>query len=129
LLTGGKYVLNKKTLIAHIAILTILMTALTMAVPAADKIKGKVSVTVAESFFAAGNEVKSGDYQVKWESSGTDATATFVAREKTAATLQGKIVKLEKNSAYDTLLTNKDSSGRTVVKELLLGGKSFKIVF
>jgi hypothetical protein len=122
-------VLNKKTLIAHIAILTILMTALAIAGPAADKTKGKILLTVAETFFAAGNEVKSGEYEVKWESSGTDATTTFVAREKIAATIQGKIVQLEKKSEYDTLLTTKDSSGRTAVKELLLSGKPFKIVF
>jgi len=122
-------VFNKKGFAARLAILIALMTALTMTVPAADKSKGKATVTLAESLLVAGNEVKSGLYDVKWESSGAEATVKFIASEKIAATFQGKVVKLEKNSAYDTLITSKDSSGQAAVKELFLGGKSFKIVF
>jgi hypothetical protein len=105
------------------------MAVQTMAVPAADKNKGKATVSVVTSLLVAGNEVKSGPYDVKWESSGAEATVTFLADEKIAVTIQGKVVKLEKDSAHNALITNTDSSGHAVIKELLLGGKSFKIVF
>lgn len=121
---------NKKSFIAYIAILICLTTALTMALSAADKpVKGKAMIGVTESFFIASNEYKPGQYQVKWESTGSDAVVTFVVDEKTDVKIQGKVVTLEKQSAYDTLLTDKDPSGHTAIKGLLIGGKPFKIVF
>jgi hypothetical protein len=110
-------------------VLLILCVAAPAAAVAKGSDHGSVKVTVANNVFAAGTEIKSGQYDVQWESSTSEATVTFILKGKTAARVQGKIVEVENKPEYNTIQTAKDSSGRESLKTLLLGGKNFKIVF
>ncbi len=90
---------------------------------------GSAKFTFSSTLFVAGNEIKSGQYDVKWESSNSEATVTFTIKGQVAAKAQGKIVEVDKKYDYDSFLTGKDSSGRVVIKELHFGGKTIRIVF
>jgi hypothetical protein len=109
-------------------LLILCVAALTAAV-AKGSDHGSVKVTVANNVFAAGTEIKSGQYDIMWESNASEATVTFILKGKTTAKVQGKIVEVENKPEYNTIQTAKDSSGRESLKILLLGGKNFKIVF
>ncbi len=109
--------------------LLILWVAAPAAAAAKGSDHGSANVTVLNDVFAAGNEIKAGEYNVKWEANASEATVTFILKGKAAAKVQGKIVEMENKTVYDTIQTAKDSSGRESLKTLLLGGKKFKIVF
>jgi hypothetical protein len=90
---------------------------------------GSGKVTAPNTFFVAGNEFKSGQYDVNWKSSSSDAAVILRSAGKTPVRVPGGIVKVENKCENDTALTEKDSSGRHVLKSLQFRGKRIKIVF
>jgi hypothetical protein len=99
------------------------------AVPTIALANGSAKFTIPNTLFIAGNEVKPGEYDIKWESSSPEATVTFITKEKVVAKAQGKIVEGDKRFDFDTFLIGKDSAGRMTIKELQFSGKKFRIVF
>jgi hypothetical protein len=119
---------NSKNLMMLFVLVIFLAAGPTLAL-ADESDHGSAKVTVVNTVFVAGNEIKSGEYDIKWEAGSSEATVTFMARGKTPVKLQGKIVKAEVKSYHNTLLIGKDPSGRQALKALQLGGKLFRIVF
>jgi hypothetical protein len=84
---------------------------------------------VSETVYAAGIEIRSGEYAVTWESNSPKAIVSFAVDGKTVAKAEGKVVEANKASEYDTLVIVKDSSGRKVIKEIRFAGGKNSIVF
>jgi hypothetical protein len=114
----------KKSLIIVSTLLFFLTAASTIAL-AKKPSKFKVSETV----YAAGIEIKSGEYAVTWESNSPKATVLFTADGKTVAKAEGKAVEMNKVSEFDTLVLGQDASGRKTVKEIRFAGGKTAIVF
>ncbi len=96
--------------------------------PADDAGNGSTEITVVNALFLAGNEIKSGQYNVQWQAGASEAAVVFKLSGKTAAEARGKIVMGEK-AENDTLRSQTDSSGRRVLRSIQFRGKNFKIVF
>ncbi len=90
---------------------------------------GSDNLNFLDTMFVGGNEIKPGEYDIKWESSSPEVTVTFITKRKVAAKVQGKLVETDKKYDSTSFQSVKDSSGRKVIKELQLGGKKIKIVF
>jgi|WetSurMetagenome_2_1015567.scaffolds.fasta_scaffold717047_1 hypothetical protein len=88
---------------------------------------GKFGVTT--KLIAAGTEINPGEYSVKWKSNSPEATVTFITEGKAPIVVKGKIVMGDKKYDWNSILIEKDSSGRDVVKALQFGGKKMSIVF
>jgi hypothetical protein len=93
-------------------------------------ILGSGRFVVDRTLVAAGTEIKPGEYDVKWESHGPEATVEFTPIGKhQGVKVQGKIEEVNKKFDSNSLGIAKDPSGREVIKELQFSGKKMKIVF
>lgn len=115
--------------IQFIALVSLLVLLAAAPIIAAEK--GSVNLQIEGTVFAAGSEIQPGLYSVKWQSNSPETTVTFVSKKKNKAmaTVQGKMVDVDKAFDYDSFLASKDSSGRLVMQEIQLRGKKVKIVF
>ena len=116
--------LKKKILIMLMALLILLVSVPTMALADSGTAKFKVPRTLV----IAGNEIKAGEYNVKWESNSPEAVVEFTVNGKVVLKVQGKIVEGGTKFDYNSLVVTKDSSGRGVISGLQFGGKKFTIV-
>jgi hypothetical protein len=82
---------------------------------------------VADTYFAAGTEIKPGRYDVKWESNG-EVTFGFVGKPG-GIKVQGKIEEGDKKYDANNIIIGKDSAGRSAIKQLQFKGKNVRIVF
>jgi aspartate carbamoyltransferase regulatory subunit len=115
---------KSKTLMMLVTLLILLAATLAIALP-----NGSAKFNVLSTLFVAGNEIKPGQYDVKWDFISPQATVTFTTNGIVAAKVRGKIMEVDKKYEYDSCITGKDSSGRVVIKELQFRGKNIRIVF
>jgi hypothetical protein len=119
--------LNNRNLI--LIMLLASMVAAPIPIPGSESNHGSAKVFAIDTFFIDGKEIESREYDVKWESSGSEAVVVFKANRKTVVKIQGKIVDADNISEYHRVVTGMDSSGRRILKALQFSGKKFRIVF
>jgi hypothetical protein len=124
---GDKFMFKSRVLMM-LGLVLMVVAAASISAPADEATKGSATVIVSNAFFLAGNEIKSGQYDIEWQASASEAGVVFKLYGKTAGEARGKIVMGEKAENH-TLLTQKDSSGRVVLKSIQFSGKKVKIVF
>jgi hypothetical protein len=120
---------NKKNLIVVAALLVLLTVAPIMAL--ADSDSGSARFVVSRTLFAAGSEIPVGQYEVKWESVGDDASVVFEPRGRRGDPIkvQGKIERVERNYDFNSISMGKDSAGRDTMRQLQFRGRNIRIVF
>jgi len=122
--------LNRKNIIASITFSILLAVAPTMAAKKESVTKGSGTFVVPQTLLVAGTEIQAGEYDVKWESSSSEATVQFRPVERgSEVKVQGKIEDVDKKFESNAVGISKDASGRKVLEELQFGGKKMKIVF
>ena len=90
--------------------------------------KGTGKFVVDQILFAAGTEIKAGEYNVKWESHGSEVTVEFTPIGKAQGVkVPGKIVEANEKFDSNSIVIAKDPDGRDVIKELKFSG--IKIIF
>jgi hypothetical protein len=91
---------------------------------------GNARFAATRTIFAAGTELKAGQYDVKWESNGQDTTVVFTpVGTRTEIKVQGKVENSEKKYEYNSMVTGKDSAGRDAIKQLQFKGNNVRIIF
>ncbi len=108
--------------------LSILLAAAVSTVIAAEG-SGSAKFAVTNTIFVAGNEIKPGSYDVKWEANGSDATVVFVNQGKEVAKIPAKVEEVNKKGDYNSLAIGKDSAGHDAIKGMQFAGKKIRIVF
>ena len=109
-------------------ILTATIIILLIAVPVMAA-EGMARFVVTDTVSVAGNQLKPGSYEVKWESHSPEATVSFISDGKAVLKVEGKIEELKEKNDSSSLLIMKDSSGKPVLKGLQFGGKKIRINF
>ena len=89
---------------------------------------GTVKYVVSRPMFVGGTELQPGEYEVKWQSHSPEATVVFKLQGKVMATVEGKVEKLEKKTAYTSLVVGKNATGQDMIKALLFGDKDISVV-
>jgi len=82
----------------------------------------KATVHVDEAVEVNGQQLPAGDYQVRWEGSGSNIELSFMHGKKEVAKTSAKEVDLGKASPYDSAVID-HSSGKASVSELRFAGK------
>jgi len=118
---------KSKNLMLVVTLSIILATAVSTVLAAEGAGSAKFAVT--NTLFVAGNEIKPGSYDVKWEATGTDATVKFINQGKEVAAIPAKLVEVDKKGDYNSLAIGKDSTGRETIKGIQFAGKKVRIVF
>jgi hypothetical protein len=106
----------------------IILVLLTSA-PILAKTSGSGRFGFQSKVLIAGTEINPDEYGAKFEADGSEATVTLTRYGKAPIVVKGKLVTVDKKFEWNSIVIDKDSSGREVVKALQFGGKKFKIVF
>ncbi len=109
-------------------ILTATVVILLIAIPVMA-VEGSAKFVVTDTVSVAGNQLKPGAYDVKWESNASEAAVTFMSQGKAVLKVQGKIEELNEKNDSNSLLIMKDPSGKPVLKGLQFSGKKIRITF
>jgi hypothetical protein len=89
----------------------------------------KESFQVSVPFQVSGNSLPAGSYQITWKGSGPLASVQIVQNKKVVASMQARIVLLDKQSpsVIPGMLTNPD--GSVYLRSLRFAGQSFALYF
>ena len=82
----------------------------------------KGSFHAAEAVQVNGQALPAGDYQLRWEGSGSNVELSFMQGKKEIAKTSARVIELEKASAYDSAVLD-HSSGKAAVSEVHFAGK------
>ena len=107
----------------HLAKFAVLGLAVLLATGAFASNKGTLSVQ--EAVQVNGQQLPAGDYQIRWEGSGSDVQLTFMRGKKEVAKTSAKVVELEHASPYDSAVIDR-SSGASLT-QVRFAGKKFAL--
>jgi hypothetical protein len=82
----------------------------------------KGSFHVEESVLVNGQAIPAGDYQLRWEGTGSNVELSFMRGKKEIAKTSAKVVELDQASPYDSAVVD-HSSGKAAVSEVRFAGK------
>ena len=86
----------------------------------------KGTLQVQEAVQINGQQLRAGEYQVRWEGSGSDVQLSVMQGRKEVAKTSAKVVELEKASPYDSTVIDR-SSGSAAVSQVRFAGKKFAL--
>ncbi len=82
----------------------------------------KGSLQVREAVEVNGQQLAPGDYQVRWNGTGSNVEVSFMQGKKEVAKTSAKVVALNETSNYDSSVID-HSSGKATVSEVRFAGK------
>jgi hypothetical protein len=86
----------------------------------------KGSLQVRESFEVNGQQLAPGEYQLRWDGTGSNVEVSFMQGKKEVAKTSAKVVALDKASNYDSAVID-HSSGKALVSEVRFAGKKYAL--
>jgi hypothetical protein len=86
----------------------------------------KGSLQVRESFEVNGQQLPPGQYQVRWDGTGSNVEVSFMQGKKEVAKASAKVVALDKASDYDSAVVD-HSDGKAKVSEIRFAGKKYAL--
>ncbi|MGA9526914.1 MAG: hypothetical protein WBS24_02230 [Terriglobales bacterium] len=104
----------------NLAKTVVLGVAVLVATGAFASNKGSLSVT--ETFEVNGQQLPAGDYQVRWQGTGSSVEVSFMQGKKEVAKTSAKEVQLNQAPSTDTAVIN-HSNGKASVAEIRFAGK------
>jgi hypothetical protein len=107
----------------HLAKFAVLGLAVLLATGAFASNKGTLSVE--EAVQVNGQQLPAGDYQLRWEGSGSDVQLSFMRGKKEVAKTSAKVVELEQASPYDSAVI--DRSNGASLAQVRFAGKKFAL--
>ena len=109
----------------NLAKLAVLGLAVLLATGAFASNKGTLSVQ--EAVQINGQQLPAGEYQFRWEGTGSNVEVSFMQGKKEVAKTSAKVVELQEKSPYDSAVVD-HSSGAASVSQLRFAGKKFALV-
>ncbi|HSW38970.1 MAG TPA: hypothetical protein VLL97_05705 [Acidobacteriota bacterium] len=121
--------IDKKNLIM-VGVLMFLLAAIPITA-LAESNSGSGRFDVSRTLLAAGTEIPQGQYDVRWTSTGADASVVFAPRGRSGASIEvkGKIERGARNNDFNSLSMGKDADGRDIIRHLQFRGTNIRIVF
>jgi hypothetical protein len=86
----------------------------------------KCSLQVREAVEVNGQQLAPGEYQLRWDGTGSNVEVTFMQGKKEVAKTSAKVVSLDKAYDYDSAVLD-HASGKTTVSEVRLAGKKYEL--
>jgi len=86
----------------------------------------KGSLEVGEPFEVSGQQLAPGEYQLRWDGTGSNVEVSFMQGRKEVAKASAKVVELEKASDYDSAVVD-HSNGKASVSEVRFAGKKYAL--
>jgi len=108
----------------HMAKTVVLGLAVLLASSAFASNKG--SLYVQESVEVNGQQLAPGDYQLRWDCTGSNVEVSFMQGKKEVAKASAKVVALDRASDYDSAVVD-HSTGKATVSEVRFAGKKYAL--
>jgi len=108
----------------HLAKAVVLGLAVLLASSAFASNKG--TLRVHESSEVAGQQLAAGEYQLRWDGSGSNVEVRVMQGKKEVAKTSAKLVNLDKAFDYDAAIID-HSSGKAIVTEVRFAGKKYAL--
>jgi hypothetical protein len=108
----------------HLAKTVVLGLAVLLASSAFASNKG--TLRVQESSEVAGQQLAAGEYQLRWDGTGSNVEVSFMQGKKEVAKASAKLVNLDKASDFDSAVVD-HSSGKATVTEVRFAGKKYAL--
>ena len=86
----------------------------------------KSTLNVQETVQVNGQQLPAGEYQVRWEGSGSDVQLSIMKGKKEVAKTSARVVELQEKSPYDSAVID-HSNGGAAVSQLRFAGKKFAL--
>ncbi len=74
-----------------------------------------------------GKQLPAGEYQVKWEGSGSNVEMSVLRNGKVLATAPAQLVELDQKPSADAALINNNTDGSRSVNEIRFAGKKYAL--
>jgi hypothetical protein len=84
----------------------------------------KGSLQVRESVEVNGQQLPAGDYQLRWDGTGSNVEVSFMQGKKEVAKTSAKVVALDKAYGYDSAVVD-HTSGKAAISEVRFAGKKY----
>jgi hypothetical protein len=84
----------------------------------------KGSVQVREPLEVNGQQLAPGDYQLRWDGTGSNVEVSFMQGKKEVAKASAKVVALDQAYGYDAAVVD-HNSGKATVSEIRFAGKKY----
>jgi hypothetical protein len=107
----------------HLAKFAVLGLALLLATGAFAS--NKSTLNVQETVQVNGQQLPAGDYQLRWEGSGSDVQLTFMRGKKEVVKTPARVVELPEKSPYDSAVV--DRSHGASLAQVRFAGKKFAL--
>jgi len=108
----------------HLAKTVVLGLAVLLATSAFASNKG--TLKVHETLEVNGQQLAAGEYQLRWDGSGSNIEVSFMQGKKEVAKTSAKLVNLDKASDNDSAVVD-HSSGKAIVTEVRFAGKRYAL--
>jgi hypothetical protein len=86
----------------------------------------KGTLQVHETLEVNGQQLAVGEYQLRWDGTGSNVEVSFMQGKREIAKSSAKVVNLDKASEYDSALAD-HSSGKARVTEVRFAGKKYAL--
>jgi len=106
----------------HLAKTVVLGLAVLLASSAFASNKG--TLQVQEPCEVAGQQLAAGEYQLRWDGTGSNVEVSFMRGKKEVAKASAKLVSLDKASDNDSAVVD-HSTGKATVTEVRFAGKKY----
>ena len=104
----------------HLAKCAVLGLAVLLATSAFASNKG--TLTLQEATQVNGTQLPAGQYQVRWDGTGSNVEVSFLQGKKEVAKASGKVIELPKASGYDSAVVD-HSGGTAALSEVRFANK------
>jgi len=86
----------------------------------------KGTLQVREPFEVNGQQLAPGEYQLRWDGTGSNVEVSFIQGKKEVAKASAKVVALDKAYGYDSAILD-HASGKATVSEVRFAGKKYAL--
>ena len=108
----------------HLAKTVVLGLAVLLASSAFASNKG--TLQVREPFEVNGQQLAAGEYQLRWDGTGSNVEVSFMQGKKEVAKASAKVVTLDKAYGYDSAVVD-HANGKAAVSEVRFAGKKYAL--
>jgi len=90
---------------------------------------GKGSFTVDEPVTVSGHQLAAGEYQLKWDGTGSTVELSILSHKKLVATVPAQLIELDYASLHDGSELHKDNNGALSLTQIDFANKRYALVF
>jgi hypothetical protein len=102
-----------------------LLLGLALVVASSAFAANKGSLQVQEPFTVSGQQLPAGDYQVKWDGSGSNVQLSILKGRKVVATSPARVMELKDSASQDSAVVRRNDDGSHSLSEIRFSGKKY----